>query len=196
MPPILKPAKTDHPILDVIANRWSPLAFSEKPIEDEKVAQLFEAARWAASSYNEQPWIYVYAAKGDEGRETLEALLVEGNAWAKHAGLLVVAFARKNFSKNGKPNVEAQHDVGAATAFLTLQAEALALVTHQMAGFYSDRANAALSVPLDYEPSSMIAVGYPGDSATLPEDLRKREESPRVRRKIEEFAFRGKFGKS
>src|SRR3989344_5959464 len=116
-----KPAPADHEILEVIEKRWSPLAFSNEPLSDDVIQRLFEAARWAPSSFNEQPWLYVYAAKDDPGRPALESLLVEGNSWAKDAGLLVISFAKKAFAKNAKPNYHHMHDVGAATGYLVLQ---------------------------------------------------------------------------
>jgi len=189
-----KPAKAEAPILDVIANRWSPVIFDAAPLSPEQIASLFEAARFAASSYNEQPWRYVYAGKKDTGREALESLLAEGNTWAKNAGLLILSFTRKEFLKNGKPNRHYFHDLGAASATLTLQATSMGLISHQMAGFAVDKANGVLAVPDDFEPGSMIAIGYAGDPANFPEEMQLRDESPRVRNPRETFAFRGTFG--
>ena len=186
-------ATTDAPILDVISERWSPVIFSDTPIEAEKIASLFEAARWACSSYNEQPWRYIYALKGDPGREKLESLLVEGNAWAKNAGLLLVDFAKKTFTKNGKPNTEALHDLGASNFAIALQATAMGLYSHQMVGFDAARASTDFGVPEDFVPGSMMAIGYLGDAATAPEALRKRQESPRMRNPASSFAFRGEW---
>lgn len=186
-----KPALTDLPILEAIRERWSPYAFDARPIEQEKIETLFEAARWAPSSFNEQPWRYVYAQKNDGApREAMESLLMPGNDWAKQAGLLIVSFFKKTFTYNGKPNRHALHDTGAASAYLTAQLTALGLIGHQMAGFDAAKANILLGVPEDFEPGSMIAVGYPGDPASLPEDLRKREEAPRSRKEQGEFALR------
>lgn len=187
-----KPATTDRPILDAIRERWSPVALSDTPIEEEKIATLFEAARWAPSSYNEQPWRYIYALKEDgNNREALEGLLVPGNAWAKNASVLAISFAKKMFARNGKENRHALHDCGCASGYLILQLSSLGLVGHQMAGFDAENANRILGVPDDFLPGSMIAIGYPGDHATLPEDLQKREEAPRTRNRVEAFAFRG-----
>lgn len=184
-----KKAPVDFPIIDAIAERWSPLAFDPKPVEEEKIRTMFEAARWAPSAYNEQPWRFVWARKGDKHRETLESLLVQGNSWAKNAGVLILSFSKKTFGHNGNPNRHHLHDLGAASAYLVEQATALGLVTHQMSGYDAERANEALGVPADFEPGSMIAVGeYAGQDA-LDEGSKKREESPRVRKTLDEIAF-------
>lgn len=188
-----KPAPAETPIIDTIRDRWSPVAFDPKPLDPHIIASLFEAARWAQSSYNEQPWIYVYAEKSDPGREVLESLLVEGNSWAKNAGLLLVDFSKKTFAKNGKPNRHYLHDLGAANAYITLQATSMGLVTHQMAGFDVEKANAALGVPGDYEPGSMMAIGYYAGQDALPEPLKERENAPRVRKPQSEFVFQGRW---
>lgn len=188
-----KPAPVDREILDVIQKRWSPLAFSPEPLSEDVIARLFEAARWAPSSFNEQPWTYVYAAKGDKNREALESLLVEGNSWAKDAGLLVISFAKKLFAKNGKPNYHHMHDIGAATGYLVLQATSMDLISHQMEGFDKARANEVAGVPDTHVPGSMIAIGRCGDPSLLPEKLKEREEKPRVRLPISEFAHRNRW---
>ncbi len=184
---------TEAPILDIIGKRWSSLAFEPTPLKGEMITSLFEAARWAQSSYNEQPWRYVYASKGDPDREKLESLLAEGNSWAKNAGLLIISFAKKTFAKNGKENRHSLHDLGAASALLTLQATSMGLNSHQMAGFDTAHANEALGVPADFEPGSMIAIGYPADPATLPEALLTREKAPRSRNTQSSFVFQGKW---
>ena len=187
-----KPAPVAYPILDPILERWSPLAFSDRLVEPEKIATFFEAARWSPSSYNEQPWRYIYTLKDDGTfREALEGLLAPGNAWAKNAGVLGISFARRTFAKNGKENRSALHDLGCATGYMMLQLSSLGLVGHQMAGFDSENANSILGVPEDFLPGSMMAIGYPGDHAALSEDLQKREDGPRNRNAVDAFAFRG-----
>lgn len=188
-----KPAPADHPILEAIRERWSPLAFDSRAIEEEKVQTLFEAARWAPSSFNEQPWRYIYAQKGDTGRDALENLLVSGNAWAKNAGLLLISFARRTFTKNAKENRHHLHDVGAASSFIALQLVELGLIGHQMEGFDRANANRILGVPDEYVPGSMMAIGYPADPSALPPDLQERQARERVRRPIAEFAFKGRW---
>ena len=175
------PAITDADLVPEISKRWSPGVFTNQEPDETAIHALFEAARWAPSSYNEQPWLYVYALKNDgETRETLEGLLVEANAWAKEAGLLLCSFAKKTFDKNGKVNTKAQHDVGASNYALTLQATKMGLITHQMGGFTADKANEALGVPENFEPVSMMAVGYAGD--TKNKERSRNEQTEFVRR--------------
>lgn len=190
-----KPAPTDFAILEALHERWSPLAISDRPVEDEKIKSLFEAARWAPSSFNEQPWRYVYVTKKDsDERLQMESLLLPGNAWAKNAFLLVVTFAKKTFTYNGKENRHALHDTGAASAYLTAQCPSLGLVAHQMAGFKVDEAASVLGVPADFIAGSMIAIGYPGNPKDLDPKLQERENAPRERKAQEEIVFRGKYG--
>lgn len=188
-----KKAPTNLPVIDPILERWSPLSFDPKPVEEEKILTMFEAARWAPSAYNEQPWRYVYAQKGDAGREKLEALLVEGNAWAKDAGILMLSFSKKTFDRNGNPNRHHLHDLGAASAYLVAQLPSLGLVGHQMSGYDVDNANEALGVPSDYEPGSMIAVGYYAGQDGLDEGMKQREDGPRVRKDLHDIAFNGEW---
>jgi nitroreductase len=188
------PKKTtplDTPIHDVIALRWSPYCLSEKALSDKEIAALFEAARWAPSSFNEQPWRYVYAVKGSADRAKMDSLLLEGNNWAKSAGLLIISFYKPSFTYNGKENRHAFHDLGAASFALSLQAASMGIVTHQMAGFLADKANEVLGVPAEYVAGSMIAVGYPGDPKALTPELKKRDDAPRARKTVAAFAFKG-----
>lgn len=191
-------AVTSLPILDVMKERWSPRAISPMPVEEEKIRTLFEAARWAPSASNLQPWRYIYATKDDgEDRVKLESLLQDGNSWAKNAYVLAISFAHTTRTKKDGTisiNPHHMHDTGAASSYLVLQCEPLGLVSHQMAGFYTEKANEVLGVPSDYVPGSMIAIGYPDDPAVLPEALQEREKLPRERRAQEEFVFRGRWG--
>jgi nitroreductase len=192
-----KPADSPAPLHELIRERWSPRAFADRPVEPEKVLGLLEAARWAPSSSNGQPWTYFVATKDQpEEFDRLASCLVEGNAWAKHAPLLLLAVAATHFAHNGKPNRHAFHDVGLANENLVLQAVASGLVAHQMAGFLPDRAREAFEIPVDQEPLTMIAVGYPGEVEDLPEQLRARETTPRTRKPLAEMAFVGKWGTS
>ncbi len=188
-----KPVETTLPIIEPIRERWSPMAFDPRPVEEEKIQTFLEAARWAPSSYNEQPWRYIYAQKGDENRDVLESLLVEGNAWAKNAGVLMISFASKNFAHNGKPNYYHLHDTGAASAYMVVQLPSLGLIGHQMQGFDHEHANEKLGVPNEYAPGSMIAVGYYAGQEGLTPEWKEREDAPRTRRDIAETAFRGKW---
>lgn len=181
------------PVLHEIRDRWSPMAFSPTPLSSEEIASLFEAARWAPSAFGEQPWRYIYAGKSDDGRDDLEGLLVEGNSWAKNAGLLVLGFAKTVFDRNEKPNRHALYDTGCATGFLTLQATNMGLISHQMAGYNAGQANEVLGVPKEYEPAAMIAIGQAGDVSQLSDDLKKRQDAPRNRLPAEHIAMPGHF---
>lgn len=189
----LNPAATDFPVTDIIAKRWSPVIFDPAPLTDAELGSLFEAARWTPSCYNEQPWRFVYARKGDAGREEIEGLLMEGNSWAKNAGLLIVAFGKKTFTRNGKPNHYHLYDTGAAAMNITLQAEAMGLISHQMGGFATDKANAVCGLTEDFEVGSMMAVGRTGDIAGAPAELVTRQKSPRTRNAQHAFAFKGRY---
>jgi nitroreductase len=193
-----KPADTHYPIHELLKRRWSPRAFSDRPVEPDTLRSLLEAARWAPSSFNEQPWSFIVATKDDPvefGR--LLSCLVEGNIqWAQHAPVLMVTVARLSFEDDGKPNRHAFHDVGQAAANLTVQATALGLFVHQMAGILPDKVRALYGVPDQYEPVAGIALGYPGDPQSLPERLRQRELAPRERRPLPEFVFSGRWGRT
>ncbi len=191
-----KPANTDAPIHDLLRRRWSPRAFADRPVEPEKLRSLLEAARWAASSYNEQPWAYLVATRDTpEEFQRLLGVLVEGNiAWAKNAPVLMISVAQLNFAKNNQPNRHAFHDVGQASANLTTQAAALGLAVHQMAGFDAQKARQVFQIPEGWEPVAAMAIGYPGEPDSLPEKLRERETTPRTRKPVPQFAFTGRWG--
>lgn len=188
-----KTAETHYPIVAHIAERWSPRAFSDRPIEQEDLLSLFEAARWSASSYNAQPWRFVYAHRGDPAFETLVACLVDSNvAWARHAAVLMIASA-KTTHENGQPNAHAAHDLGQAMATLTLEATAREIHVHQMAGFYPEKARELLGIPEGFEPTTAAALGYLGQPDTLSDSHRERELAPRDRKPVSELAFRGRW---
>jgi nitroreductase len=191
-----KPAQTDHPILDILKRRWSPRAFSDRMVEPEKLLSLFEAARWAPSSFNEQPWSFVVATKQKpEEHARLLACLVEGNQqWARAAPVLMVSVAKLKFDHGGKPNRHAFHDVGLAVGNLLVQATALDLFVHQMAGFSPEKVAELYQIPADFEPVAAIAIGYDGELADLPEPTRAKELGPRSRKPIESFVFEGEWG--
>jgi len=193
-----KPAETQYPIHDLLRRRWSPRAFSDRRVDPAIMRSLLEAARWAPSSYNEQPWSFIVATKDDPvefGR--LLSCLVEGNIqWAQHAPVLMVSVARLYFEDDGKPNRHAFHDVGLAVANLIVQATALGLVVHQMAGIFPDKIRELYGIPEGYEAVAGIALGYPGDPQSLPEELRKRELAPRERKPLTEFVFSGRWGQT
>ncbi|MDP3975561.1 MAG: nitroreductase family protein [bacterium] len=195
--PPLKPAPVAREVHELIKSRWSPLAFSSDPIEPEKIKTLFEAMRWAPSSYNGQPWRIVYVVQDHpEQFEKLSSLLVEGNAWAKTASLLLLVCAQKNFDHNGEPNKHHQYDTGAALENLFLQVTALGLVGHEMAGFDEEKSYELLGIPREeYVSMAMMAVGYPGDESELNDDLLQRQKAPRQRKPIQELVFAGEWGK-
>lgn len=190
------PAKMDIPIHDLLARRWSPRAFDERPVDMDTLRTIFEAARWAPSLNNEQPWRFIVASKEHQTDwNRLFECLVEGNRrWAFRAPVLILSISRMHFEDDGKPNRHAFHDTGLATENLVLQATAQGLVAHQMAGFDVEKARVDLRIPSGYEPVAMIAVGYPGDAALLPERLRERELRPRDRRPIAAWTFSGQWG--
>jgi len=191
-----KPAHTQFPIHELVARRWSPRAFDERPIGADLLRTLFEAARWAPSSNNEQPWRFVVASKENETDwNRLFDCLTEGNrSWAFRAPVLMLSIASIHFEDDGTPNRHAFHDTGLAAENLVLQATASGLVAHQMAGFDVEKARVDLKIPWGLEPVAMIAVGYPGDPTVLPERLRERELRPRNRRPIQEWTFLGQWG--
>lgn len=186
-----KSTEFERPLLETIQRRRSKRAYSDRPIEPEKIQSLFEAARWAPSSLNEQPWVYIYATKEQSylWGKLFDALADGNKIWAERAPLLIMSLVRKNFVRNEKPNGSARYDLGAANAFLTLQATHLGLNVHQMGGFDRQRATVNLNVPDTHEVAVMIAVGYSGDPDMLPENLKERELSPRERYRQDAFVM-------
>ncbi len=189
-------AVTDYPVNDLIRSRWSPYSFANKSVSDEDLRSLFEAARWSASSYNEQPWSYMVAKKEDPdefGR--LLSCLVEGNqVWAKAASALALGISRLNFARDNKPNRAAIHDLGLASSNLALEATARGLVVHQMIGIVPDKVRELYSVPEGHEPMTAVAIGYAGDVSDLPEQLQTRDAARRPRKPLKEFVFGRKWG--
>lgn len=190
-----KSAEFESPILEVIQMRRSRRAYSEKPVEQEKINSIFEAARWAPSSVNEQPWIYLYATNDqtDLYNKIFESLNESNKIWARHAPLLVVSLIRKVFSRNEMPNLSARYDLGAANALLSLQAAHHGLNVHQMGGFSADVLQRALNIPEQFESVVVMAIGYPGDVERLPEHLKVRELAPRERYIRQEFVMNSSF---
>lgn len=191
-----KLAPVDHTIEEILKRRWSPRAFSDRIVEREKLQSLFEAARWAASSFNEQPWSFIIATKEkpQEYEALLSCLLEKNQQWARRAPVLMVSVAKLNFDKNGKPNRHAFHDVGMAVSNLIVQATAFGLYVHQMAGFSVERVRETYGVPEGFEPVAAIAVGYPDDPNVLHEQFRRQEVGPRQRKPIDSFIFEAKWG--
>lgn len=182
---------------DLLSRRWSPRAFSDRPVEPSKMLSLFEAARWSPSSANEQPWRFIIATKEDsQTYETLLSLLADGNRrWARRAPVLILGVAQSSYSRNGKPYRHSWYDLGQSVANLTVEAEALGLAVHQMGAFDAAKATELLSIPKEYEPVIAIALGYADRPESLPDDLRQREVAPRSRQPLESLVFTDVWGK-
>ena len=191
-----KPANADYPLNSLIKQRWSPRVFGEQSVAPDDVRSLFEAARWAPSCFNEQPWIFFAARKEDEQAfAKMKSCMVEFNQnWAGAAPLLMLGCIRKTFSRNGKLNDLAAHDLGLAVANMTIQAESMGMVVHQMAGILHDRIREVYALPEDGQPYTAIAVGYPGTLDGLEPEIVEREMAPRERRKQAEFVFSDSWG--
>jgi nitroreductase len=195
----MKPAiKTKYPLHDLIKKRWSPRAFSERTIEKEKILTMFEAARWAASCYNEQPWNFLFATKEnhEDFNNLLDCLIETNKIWAHKAPLLIMTVAKTIFDHNKKFNNHASHDIGLSIGNLTLQAASMNLYVHQMAGFNTVKAKSKFKLPEHFEPVSMIAVGYLGEMDSLPDRLKELEISPQKRKGLREMLFEGTWGNS
>lgn len=184
----------DHPCDPLFPGRWSPRAMSGEPISDDELMILFEAARWAPSSMNNQPWRFVYARRDTPHWETLFGLLSEGNkSWCVNAAVLCVVVSKDTFDRSGKSSRTHSYSTGAAWMSLALQTTMRDLVVHGMQGFSYDRAREELGVPEGYTVEAMFAVGRPGDPADLPES-KQGQEHPSGRKPITETVFEGRFG--
>ena len=189
-----KPAATDYPIHELLKRRWSTRAFTAQPLEVDALRSIFEAARWAPSSGNGQPWSFIVARREQAAEfEKLASVLVPGNAWARQAGALALSVAALDRAP-GKPNPHAWHDVGLCSENLALQAYSMGLAVHMMAGFNVGMAREIFSIPERWDPVAMIALGHPGDPNALPEELRQKDLTPRQRKPTGEFVYSGKWG--
>ncbi|HEY0796320.1 MAG TPA: nitroreductase family protein [Acidisarcina sp.] len=188
----LKHGPAESGVVDLILKRWSPRSFSDKPVSGADLTKIFTAAAWAASSYNEQPWRFLVGKKGDATHtKILDALMPFNQMWAKTAPVLILSTAKKTFTHDGSPNGYGIHDTGAASANLSLQATALGLHTHGMAGLDRAKARANFEIPEEFEVGAVWALGYLGDPAALPEHFREMETAPRSRKPLNEFVFAG-----
>lgn len=184
--------KPEHSVTPLFLNRWSPRAFSERKVSDEDLYAILEAARWAPSSFNDQPWRFI-VAKTEEQLDVFRGFLNEFNRmWASRAPVLIVVASDK-LRENGDPNGPHAFDAGAAWGYLALQATLKGLAAHAMGGFDQQKAREALQVPDRYELHVVVAIGYPGDKNTLPEGARERE-APNGRKPLGEIVFDGKVG--
>jgi len=191
-----KEAKTNQNILPLLKQRWSPRAFSEKPVTDKQLQRLFEAARWAPSASNEQPWAFIVGKKGDSTYDKIFSSLVEFNQlWCQFAPILILSFARKNTHKSDSENLYRQYDVGQAVAHLSIQAQEEGLCIHQMAGLDLKKTEELFNVPDEYEAVTAIAIGFIGAPEILHPNLKKLEYLERERAGAKSFVFTGEFGK-
>jgi nitroreductase len=190
-----KLAETNYLVHELIRRRWSPRAFVDRLVEPEKLLSLLEAARWAPSSYNYQPWSFIIATKDnpEEYNRLLDTLVEFNQGWAKAAPVLLIAVARLR-NEDGKENRHAFHDVGLALENLVLQATDLGLAVHQIGGFDVEKARAVYQIPEGFEPATAVTIGYAGDPQSLPNGLKERELAPRSRKPLTEFVFTGQWG--
>ena len=184
--------------LEAIRERWSPTIFSDRPVTSAERRTLFEAARWAPSSMNEQPWRFLHAARETpEAFERMVSCLADNNArWAQHAALLVLVVVGTRFNMNERENRHAWHDAGLASENLLIQASSLGIQGHPMAGFSRSKAIELFGIPEGFETVSMIALGYPGELEDAPEDIVARLKDERARRPLEEIVFTDRWGES
>jgi nitroreductase len=194
--PDIKLPDTSAELITPIRDRWSPRAFLDRPVPVETLRTLLEAARWASSCFNEQPWRYIVARREEteEFARLLSVLMEKNQAWAKFAPVLLLSVGKKTFAHNGKPNRHHLHDTGAATATLSIQAAAMGLQAHSMAGYDLEKARVLFGIPEDFEPAAAIAVGYPGPVSAAPPAFQAAEAAKRTRKPLSEFAFTTTWG--
>jgi nitroreductase len=187
----LKQAPAVEGVLPAVLNRWSPRSFAGRDVSTADLKKLFEAARWAPSSYNEQPWRFLAGTRNSiTYKKIFDALMPFNQGWAGKAPVLILGVAKTKFSHNDSPNGFAVYDLGAASAYLVLQASALGLSTHQMAGYDQAAARAALGIPEDYTLGSVIALGYQGEPAALiDKQILTQETTPRERKPLSDFVY-------
>lgn len=194
-----KPAQASRPIHDLFVRRWSTRAFDlKRTVSREQLITLLEAARWAPSCNGDEPWRYLVWDRGrdPEGFQKAFDCLSENNRkWVKNVPLLMLSCAGSNFAATGKPNRWTQHDTGAASVSMALQAVAIGLAVHQMGGYDAEKARAAFNIPAEYMPMAMVAVGYQAAPDVLDEETKKKELAPRARKPLAEKFFEGGWGK-
>jgi len=192
-------AQTSKPIHDLLARRWSPRAFDpNRPVSRDQLKVLLEAGRWAPSCNGDEPWRFLIWDKGRDAagwQKAYDCLSENNKKWVKNVPLLMLSCAGSNFEATGKPNRWTQHDTGAASVSMALQAVAMGLVVHQMGGWDVEKARAAFAIPADYTPMAMIAVGYQATPDILDEETKAKELRPRARKPIAERFFEGGWGK-
>ncbi len=187
---IKKPAKTDHPINELIAKRWSARSFSTRNVEKSKLFSILEAARWAPSSRNEQPWRYIVFTNDNPNKlKEAQSVLLEVNSYAKRAPILICAIAKKNYSDNGNYNILHFHDLGAANENMFLESFNQGLIMHEMGGFNREKAKELFEIPEDYQIGIMIAIGYQDTHDLLPDRYKEKSLLPRERKPLSEIVF-------
>lgn len=190
-----KPALNQYDIHPLIKRRWSPRSFEDKPVENEKLQRVFEAARWAPSAYNMQPWSYIIGKKGTSSYDNIMNTLIEFNqSWTKFAPVLVLVIGKEIDAKD-KPNDTFKYDTGQSVAYLTFQAMHEGLFMHQMSGFSKTKAIENFSIENNYQPIAVFALGYVSSPDQLPEKLQEMERSERSRKSFEDFVFEERFNK-
>lgn len=195
----IKSGKPDHEILTAISERWSPYCFDGRAVSQELLLQCLEAARWSASSYNEQPWYFIVAerTKADQFETMLGCLMEANQVWAKYSGVLLLAVSKETFTHNGTPNRVHGYDLGQAVAQLSVQATLLGLHVHQMAGINPSRVRQEYGLPDGFIPQTAVAIGYVArEPLAGQESFAGRDKQPRVRKPISEFVYSGKWGSS
>jgi nitroreductase len=192
----VKRASTDYPVNELVASRWSPYAFQDRPVPEADLRSLFEAVRWAPSCFNEQPWSYIVATKDnpEQFQQLLSCLIDFNQIWAKDAPVLALGIVSLNFARNGQSNRAAVHDLGLAAGNLLVEAMTRGLSVHQMLGILPDKAREIFAIPEGAEAWTAIAIGYLGDPTTLPDNLKERDTQPRQRKPLSQFVFSGKWG--
>lgn len=193
-----KVAATDHPILPALAHRYSAYAWEARDISPEDLNSIFEAGRWAPSSFNEQPWRYIVATRQEPAEfERLLSCLVESNQrWARAVPVLALGATRLTYTRNSKPNRVALHDLGLASAFLVVEAMSRGIYVHQMGGILPDRARELYGIPPEFEVITGLAMGYPLPPEQVPEEWKARDLAPRTRRPLSQTAFSGTWDKA
>lgn len=188
---MIKYANTQYPVDELIKQRWSPRSFSSEKVPRETILTLFEAATWAASSRNEQPWRFIYGLKDEDEsyQKIFETLIIWNQKWAKSAPVLVLAIAKTNSDYHNKPNDYALYDLGQAVATMAIQAASSEIYMHQMGGFDPEMAQQLFSIPEGYKAVSAIAIGYLGKPEALPEDMQDLETKERTRLPLDKIVF-------
>ncbi len=191
------PTLNNYKINALAEQRWSPRAFSNRIVESNKIKSILEAARWAPSAFNEQPWRFIIGQKGNNTYKKILSTLVDWNKlWASNAPVLILNMAKKTFAHNGKQNITFKYDLGQAVGIMILEAVNQGLFTHQMTGFNADTATILFSVPDDYQVVSVTALGYGGNVDDLPKEIAGMETKLRERNSLNKIAFSSIFGES